>query len=62
MQDQLRAYVNEWGFSGVLEVLSAIAEEKENIQPDERSTEKRRYGKAKEKLLRLSQKEFIQGL
>lgn len=62
MEDQLRKYVNEYGFTGVLEILAHLAEEKQNIQPDERKSVGKRYEKAKFKFWFLTKKKFMQGL
>lgn len=62
MQNQLRVMVNEWGFSGVLEILGALAEEKQNIQPDDRKEYKKRYGKIKSRLWLFANKKLLHGV
>jgi len=60
MQRELTEFVHQYGFSGVLEVLSHVAELKE--QETEDKALKKRYHKAMLHLWWLHAKKFMQGL
>lgn len=60
MQKELTEFVNQYGMTGVLEILSHIAELKEQ-QADDKAL-KKRYHKAMLHTFWLAHKKFMQGL
>jgi hypothetical protein len=58
MKTTLTEYLNQYGLSGVLEVLMVVCDDK--AREDEKL--RKRYDKAAVKLYQLSKQKFVQGL